>query len=261
MLRLILLLALTIQPHAAHPGAWTLAEGDGQLIMTTGRKTAPARAMVRGIPDRDTTSVYVFVEYGVTNRLTLGGKASGEWVTTPGALDLRLGGHARYRLWQGKAGDVLSVQLGGSGPIQALFGDPLGGGTFDNVAEADASLLYGRGWISDWGNSFVSVEAGFRWRGGDRPDEIRLETTAGHAFSRRFMGIFGTYGAYPIGGGADASLKLSPSIAWTMWPRLGPNDKKPADFKHPSTLQIGVNYDVLNADDGLGFYVSVWNKF
>ena len=254
-----LILALT--PEFADAGAWTLAEGDGQVIVTTGRSAAPVGAMFGGLADKDKSSLYVFVEYGATNRLTLGGKASADWNTTSGQVDLRLGGHMRYRIWQGNDGDVLSLQVGGSGPVHQWIGSPLGSGTVDNVVQADFNVLYGRGWLSDWGNTFISVQAGFRWRGGGRADHLRIEGTGGHAFSRRFMGLFGISAGYPVFGNDDATLKISPSLAWTMWPRLGENDKKPAEFAHPRTLQIGLEYDALNPDDGLGFLVSVWNRF
>ena len=64
----------------------------------------------------------------------------------------------------------------------------------------------------------------------------------------------------PLGDG-DASLKLAPSVALTMWPFLGPNDKKPAEFAHPNTVQLGAVYDVLNPGDGLALNVSVWSRF
>lgn len=251
---------LLASPQMAVSGAWTLAEGDGQLILTTGRNAEPMGAWVAGLADHDKSSVYIFVEYGLTETLTLGASASGEWTATTNHADLRLGGHARYRLWQGRAGDVFSIQLGGSGPVQDWFGDPLLVGTDDNVAEAEAGLLYGRGWVSDWGDSFFSIRTGYRWRNG-RPDEMLFETTAGHAVSRRLMGLFGAFIARPMGDGAEASLKLAPSVAWTLWPRLGPNDKKPAEFRHPSTIEFGASYDIVNPEDGLGFYVSIWNRF
>lgn len=230
------------------------------MILTTGRNAEPMGAWVDGLADHDKTSVYVFVEYGLTDRLTLGARASGEWITTTSQLDLRLGGHARFRLWQGASGDVFSIQFGGSGPVQGWFGDPLLGGTEDSVVEAEAGMLYGRGWNSDWGDSFFSVQTGYRWRN-RRSGEIRFEGTAGHAVSRRLMGLFGTYITHPLGDGADTSLEIAPSVAWTLWPRLGPNDRKPAKYPHPSTIQFGASYDVLAPDDGLGFYVSVWNRF
>ena len=260
-LAILVSLVTCLLPGLVHAGAWTLAEGDGQVIITTGRHATPATSLFRGTAHKDKSNVYVFVEFGVTDEFTVGTTASGEWLTTTSQLDLRLGGHARYRLWQGNAGDVLSLQLGGSGPVQGWFGDPMLGGTDDNVVEIDTGVLYGRGWVSDWGNSFVSLETGFKWRGDGRPDELRAEISSGHAISRRFMGLFGVYIAHPLGDGSDTSLKLAPSFAWTMWPRLGANDKKPANFSYPRTLQIGASYDVLQPDDGLGFYISVWNRF
>ena len=258
--RFLCVLCLALTPGTAQAGAWTLAEGDGQVIVTSGRRMAPARAFFEGLADQDSSTLSVFVEYGVTDELTLGVTASGEWDVMTAHTDLQLGAHVRYRLWQGEAGDVFSVQLGGGLPIERWFGDPFAGPSPESVAQAQFGLLYGRGWISDWGNSFATVEAAFRWRGGDRADELRLEGTAGHAFSHSFMVLLGAYSAVPLCGG-DRSLTLAPSIAWTMWPWLGPNDKKPAEFRHPSTVQLGLVYDVLNPDDGLALTVSVWSRF
>ncbi len=256
----LLIPALAFTPQAARAGAWTLAEGDGQLIVTSGRKLAPAGALFGEIADRDTSTLYVFVEYGLTDRLTLGASGSAEWVATTNQMDLRVGAHARYRLWQGTAGDVFSVQAGASVPAEGWLGDPLGGPTADSVAEVDIGLLYGRGWISDWGNSFATGGAGFRWRGGGAADEIRLDLTAGHSFNKRLMGIFGAYSTVPLGGG-DTTLKLAPSVAWTFWPWLGQNDKKPSELRHPRTIQLGLSYDVLNPADGLAVNLSVWSRF
>ena len=252
-------LVLLISSQTALCGAWTLAEGDGQWIVTTGRKAKPIGAWAGRLAKRDKTSVFVFVEYGLTDRLTLGAKGSADWISTDNQFDLRAGGHLRYRLWQGGAGDVFSIQFGAAAPIRAQI-DPALVPTGGNVAEFGASLLYGRGWISDWGNTFVSLEAGYRRRHG-LPDELRVEGTVGHALSPRLMGLFATYVTHPLDGVGDPSLKLAPSAAWTLWPSLGPNDKKSAEIRHPRTIQLSLSYDVLKADEGLGFYVSVWNRF
>ncbi len=74
------------------------------------------------------------------------------------------------------------------------------------------------------------------------------------------MALFNVHGTMALGGG-DASLKLAPSLAYTFWPWLGPNDRKPDGPVNPSTLQIGVTWDALNPDDGLAIDVSVWKRF
>ena len=258
--RILPALLIAAAPSVAQAGAWTLAEGDGQFITTSGRTMAPAGAFFDGIADRDKTSLSLFVEYGITDEITAGLTAWGEWDALTMETDIQLGAHVRYRLWQGEQGDVFSVQLGGSLPIEGWVGEPLAGPSDDSAATVQFGALYGRGWTSDWGNTFATGELAFRWRGGDEADEIRLEATAGHAVSHSFMGILGLYATAPLGDG-DMSLKIAPSIAWTAWPWLGVNDKKPAEFAYPRTIQLGVSYDLLNPDDGLAVNISIWNRF
>ena len=92
-------------------------------------------------------------------------------------------------------------------------------------------------------------------------DDLRLEFTTGYAPWRQIMGIVSIYGLTPLGEDADASLKIAPSIAYTMWPRVERNEKKPAGPVNPGTFQLGVSYDLLNQDDGLGVSFSIWRRF
>ena len=252
--------AVLLPAGPARAGAWTLAEGTGQLIVTSGREMAPASAFFDGIADSDTSTLRVHLEYGLTPEVTLGLTASGEWMLPGQQVDLRLGAHARYRIWQGRSGDVASIQIGGSFPVEQWFGEPGAGGSADSVAEAQAGLLYGRSWQTGWGDTFATGGLALRWRGGDQADEVLIEATAGHRPIKRLLGLFSIYAAAPMGDG-DFSLKLAPSLAWTFWPYLGENEKKPAVMHHPRTIQLGVSYDVLAPEDGLAVNLSVWNRF
>jgi hypothetical protein len=251
----------------AAAGAWTLAEGTGQLIMTTGRKIAPVGAFMSGAADSDSNSSQIYAEYGVADAWTLGFVAYGEFSTTDAEdMELRLGGHVRHRVWTGEKGDVASVQAGFSAPVEGWLGDLAPESLPDSVPEAHLRALYGRGWQTGWGNSFVSAEAGFHWRGEDARDELRLDVTAGHEAWKGVLGLFSVFTAVPVGrgdgdDGSDATLKLAPSIAYTMWPWLGENDKKPYGPLHPNTVQLGIVWDVLNPDDGLGVQISIWKSF
>jgi hypothetical protein len=256
----------------AEAGAWTLAEGSGQLIMTTGRKIAPVGAFMGGPADSDANSSQIWAEYGVADGWTVGVVAYGEFSTTDAEdMELRLGGHVRHRVWTGSAGDVASVQAGLGVPVEGWLGDLAPDSLPDSVPEVHLRGLYGRGWQTGWGNSFVSAEAGFHWRGERAADELRLDVTAGHEAWKGVLGLFSIFAAVPIGGGdggegnrddgSDATLKLAPSVAYTLWPWLGDNDKKPFDPIHPNTIQLGIVWDALNPDDGLGVQLSIWKSF
>ena len=248
-------------------GAWTLAEGSGQLIMTTGRKIAPVGAFMGGPADSDSNSSQIWAEYGVADGWTVGLVAYGEFSTTDAEdLELRLGGHVRHRVWTGSEGDVASVQLGFSAPVERWLGDLAPDSLPDSVPEVHLRGLYGRGWQTGWGNSFVSAEAGFHWRGERAADELRFDVTAGHEAWKGVLGLFSVFAAVPVGSGddegdSDATLKLAPSIAYTLWPWLGENDKKPYGPLHPNTVQLGIVWDVLNPDDGLGVQIAIWKSF
>ncbi len=95
---LIAILACLAAGDAA-AGAWTLARGEGQAIMTTGRRIAPVGAFFGGATRDDANSSQLYVEYGVADRWTLGATAYGEFsATDPAELEVRLGAHVRHRL-------------------------------------------------------------------------------------------------------------------------------------------------------------------
>ncbi len=46
-----------------------------------------------------------------------------------------------------------------------------------------------------------------------------------------------------------------------MWRKVGRDEKKPAGPVKPGTFQLGVSYDLLNTDDGLGLSINIWRPF
>ena len=47
----------------------------------------------------------------------------------------------------------------------------------------------------------------------------------------------------------------------TFWPKLKEGEERAEDRPNPMTLQLGVNYDALNPNDGLGISLSIWRRF
>lgn len=257
------LLAACLAAGEAGAGAWTLPEGSGQIIMTTGRKIAPVGAFFSGLPDEDSNIAQLFVEYGVAEDWTLGGVLYADFSSIdPQDLEIRAGMHLRHHLWTRQNGDVVSVQLGLAAPIERwIVGRDLAASLPGSVPEAHIRALYGSGWQWELGNSFVSTEAGYHWRGERAADEFHLDVTAGHEAWKGVMGLLGIYASLPTRSSGDPSLKLAPSIAWTMWPRPGANDKKPAGKVNPNTIQLGLTWDALDPGEGLGVQVSLWRNF
>jgi hypothetical protein len=169
------------------------------------------------------------------------------------------------RVWQDGHGGVGSVQFGYAHPIESLLGQSFENAEPGAVPEAHLAGLFGYGWsadaLNDWGSAFISTGAAYHLRREGLADEMRFEITTGFAPWRRFMGILSLYGLTPLGDGSDMSLKIAPSVAYTMWPWVAKNEKKPSGPIKPGTIQLGVSYDVLNPSDGLGVSISMWRRF
>lgn len=254
----IAILMWSLLPDPADAGAWTLPEGDTQVIFTTERKAWPVEGLIGEPAPIRVNASQIFVEHGLTADTTLGAALRSELDEVTQEFKLHLGGHVRHRVWTGAAGDVASVQAGLLVPLEEPLLDmvsPAG-----SVIEASVSALYGRGWQWGLGDSFVSSELGYLYRGGDEADEIRAFLTVGHAPIRPLLALLDIAGSVPLGDG-ETSLKIGPSVAWTLYPWLGENDLKPTDLSHPSTIQLGVRADVLDLEAGLTVYLGIWQRF
>lgn len=253
-------LILCLAAVEARAGAWTLPEGEGQIIMTTLRRAEPSSALFNGSAVDDSNSTKLFVEYGLTDDLTAGLTAFTDFSNTDADLEASIGGHLRYRVWAEDSW-VVSVQGGVSAPVERWFGNGLGDNRPDSVTEFDLRVLYGRGWQLDWGNGFISTEFGVRIRSEGKSEELKFDATLGHEPVRGVLGLMSVFASAEMGDGQEASFKLSPSIAYTMFPWLGSNDKKPSDPSYPDTIQIGVTWDAMNPEDGIELGVSIWKRF
>lgn len=249
-------------PALAEAGAWTRAEGSLQVIVTTAREVAPVGGWVGDVVTKDSSFSQVYIEYGLFDDLTVGGTLFVE----VDAFDVTgseasLGVFARQRLWQSNAGDVVSVQLGVSWPFEQLILDE-----FDiesnsgSTLEISARALYGRGFAFDWGNAFLNFETGYHWRE-TRADELRFDLSVGAEPVRGVLGILSVFTLVPLGEGTATSVKIAPSVAWTLYPGLGADGKKGLEPFSPMTLQVGVVYDILEDNPGLTLQVSIWRSF
>lgn len=249
----------------AEAGAWTQKPGEGLVIGTTARRAAPVSALGGGPADSDANISQIYAEYGLIEGLTVGAKFYAELSTSDfEASSASLGGFLRKRLWQDGQGGVASVQGGYAHPIESLVGNGMELADPGAVPEAHLAGLYGRGWGGDWGSAFLSAGTGYHWRGEGLADEVRGELTGGYAPWRRWMGLLSLHGLYPLGEGTDTALKIAPSLAYTFWPDSdadGGDDGEADAPPHPLTVQLGVSYDVLNRDDGLGVSISLWQRF
>lgn len=246
----------------ASAGAWTLAKGDGLAILTTARRAAPLGALTGGATNSDANISQIYLEYGLAEGLTVGAKAYGEIsLSDPDRSTASLGGFLRKRIWEDGRGGGASVQVGYAHPLDSLIGGAFTYADPGAVPEAHAAGLYGRGWGGLWGSAFLSTGAAYHWRGEGLADEMRFEATGGYAWSRSWMGVVSLFGLAPLDEGTDPSLKIAPSVAYTIWPTGVHHWKRPHPKQYPPTIQLGISYDLLNRGEGLGLSVSLWRRF
>ncbi|NDV86199.1 hypothetical protein GTW51_05730 [Aurantimonas aggregata] len=185
---LALILVAAIRPTGALAGAWTLAEGTGQAIVTGLYATADsifdAQSNVTERPDFEKGTVSLLLEYGLTDRLTLvgtgefGGERDGDPpAARPALFDASLG--ARLALFE-DSGVVVSGQLSGRlERAQAVGGDEGFAGLDWTAPQIEPRLLAGYGFSLGDYPAFVDTQAGYRLALGDGPDEVRLDVNFG----------------------------------------------------------------------------------
>lgn len=256
-----LLTAALSLPSPVHAGAWTLPEGQGQAIFSGSRTIAPVRAWFGGVSNVDQNSTGIFLEYGVWDDLTVGLSLSSDYSSTFEEIDARIAGRVRHRVWAGQAGDVFSVQGEVRLPIERLLGNGIGDQRPNSATEVDLRALYGKSWQWGLGNSFASGELGLRIRSEGLDEQLRFDATVGHEPTRGVLLLGSMFSSFPLGNKDEVSIKLSPSVAYTRFPLLGPNDKKPWQPISPDTLQISVTWDAARPGSGLEFGVSLWTSF
>lgn len=236
----------------ADAGAWTRPSGDGFVSRSirhfrTDGSGANARFKQLGIS--------VYTEYGLTDTVTIGLDIDQTLRLDEagmGAQGGRTGGFVRSRLWTGEAGDVFSVQVGGSFPVSGAEFSAAPGG--DDAKEIKGSLQYGRGFQSAWGNGWGEIDLGFAHLTGGRADEIKLDLTAGLRPDEDWIGIIQMFGTFGMRNAAFAApdfdiVKIKASVGHIVF--------------EDRTLLIGISRDVYTrgVDPGLEISISLWSNF
>lgn len=181
---------------AAWAGAWPMAPGRTQVIAKYERTKAtqgydPDAALVAIDPRRD-ESLSVFVEHGLTERLTLQAKAGvtrghDRWVEYSGRGPIELGVRwAAYRDDRSSLAVYVGAAEAGAGR-NAGYAAP-GQGSLD----LEARVLYGRSASWKGHEVFVDLEAARLKRQG-LADETRLDATLGVRPAKRWLILAQTY--------------------------------------------------------------------
>jgi hypothetical protein len=208
----------------------------------------------------------LFLDYGVIEGLSVTATLYVEVPMEIGAPQTAAAGlQARKRMWQGEAGDVVSVQVGVRHPLDDLLGAPFGGPGADPMQEVSLRLLYGRGFGGDWGTAFVSLEAGYHLQTDGDDDEARMDVTVGYGPDPCCLALLGAYVTAPLGPDAAAGLTLAPSLAYTFGTGAGEDgdgeENADEDMLGPVTVQIGLSQDLLDLGGGFGVSLGLWQPF
>ncbi|HEX8469765.1 MAG TPA: hypothetical protein VF633_01515 [Brevundimonas sp.] len=201
-------LSLLLIPAVATAGAWTQPKGKGQIIvkyedMHADEGFDPEGRRVPLLVERTDVSTGVFVEYGLTDRLTL--QLKGDWQDGEdqfvdyqgrGPLEVAL----VWQAWRNDRG-ALSVQAGYSAPGEgrnAGYEAP-GEGAGDWEVRVSGGWSFNRKkpagrWraLLSPDRTFVELQFARRVRSG-LPDETRADFTVGRHFADNWMVLNQTY--------------------------------------------------------------------
>ena len=216
---LLAALAVLAVAGPAVAGPWTQPKGEGQWIvkyedMRADRGFDPDGVLADLPAERRDTVGGVFVEYGLTDRLTVqfkGDWQSGEdaFVDYEGRGPIEIG--VTWQVWrdqQGAASLYAGYADGGEGR-NAGYAPP---GVGESDWEVRASFGRSFGGADRWGlgGSFIDLQAARRMRQG-LPDETRIDATAGMHLNENWMVLAQAFGGQADDGGprwlsAEASV-------------------------------------------------------
>lgn len=236
---------------AALAGAWTQAPGVGftsQTFRYFTTKGGENPTFTRG-------SLTAYAEYGLLERLTIGGELDqGARLddAARGAQTGRASAFLRWGLLRGEAGDVAAIQVGGSTPLSGFVSPAAPGG--DEADEFEAQIIYGRGFFGDWGSGWAEIGFGLSHFTGPRADEAKLDLVLGYRPDDDWLLMAKTFGTFGLRnnafGGTDFdTVKVELSVGRRIF-----GDR---------TLLLGVARDLhtRGTDPGLEVSLSIWSRF
>jgi hypothetical protein len=252
--KLTLVLGLAAWPCSAQAGAWTLPEGEGQIIQTLfgwlGYKSTSPR------PREDKIETQTYVQYGVTDNVTAIAQVSLERYAVSGPKDVykgfdTTGAGLRAHVW---SNDAWTFALEGTafygGATDANRPAQAGGAGF----AADARALAGYNLTLLGKPAFVDAEAGYRVRTRGPPDEWKGDLTLGVDWTPRAQILFQAFNTISQGAGTEGfasweAHKGEVSVVYSL------DDKWSVQVGGFSTIWR------RNAASEYGAVVGVWRRF
>ncbi|XXK21705.1 hypothetical protein ACMAY5_10880 [Arenicellales bacterium nBUS_48] len=217
-LRTMLFVSLILASPGANAAAW-LAETGAQYhfnafhyyetsSFTSQDGVSSATALYRKYE-----SINLF-EYGLNDSLTLGAKygyiyaSQTGFGTNKGLTDPEF--LTRFKVW-GNSKNIISIQPSIKIPLGNANKDrPFSTGQYD----AEIRLLWGSS-FSDVRQSFFNLETAFKIRGGENPDEIKVDATGGIYLASKTMALAQLFSTASVGHKAISITTRNPSDLYT----------------------------------------------
>jgi len=252
----IVALTFLAPSQALRAQAFTQEKGEGRVIATaiytSSDKAFDGDGNTIDIPDYDKLEVYLLGEYGVTDDLTLLLTPSFRSVSIEDGSDSSGLGYtdlgARYRVFQ-KGNVTFSLQ--GLARIPGNTQE----NNFAQIGQTDVEFDFRGQAAATFGSSnFAILEAGYRLRAGDPPDEFHVDATVGVKAADRLWVILNSFNTVSNGRGEGVYEKLRYhnvylGAAYELTPQV--------------TVQAGV-VGTLAGENALrerGGFASLWFKF
>lgn len=260
MRALVMFLLAMFAASGANAGAWTMGEGQGQIILGATYSGAGTSFNADGAAKSPASFqklwTSIWAEYGWNDKLTLIFSPEYAWARTTDASgfetrarDFAFGGGVRYRLADSFGTLSLQATVKSAGAFDmSVSVDGQSG------EQAELRLLYGTNFTLFGRDGFADFELGERWVAGARPNETPIDITVGLNLFKHDMLLLQSFNT--IAGG-DArppyGYYRSHKLEFSWVSRLG----------HGVSVQSGAYFCPAgqNALDEVGTQISVWINF
>lgn len=199
-----------------------------------------------------------YLEYGVTDKLTVGGKVlyGTSWLTRGASIQsdsgfTELEAFAQHQVFRNdRHAGALKVAVG----IPSGLSAGVRSGQQSDGADLEVALLYGRSLTFNPIKTFAAVEFDFQKRFSNAADQMHFLTTVGIEPNDRWIFLIDMFAVKSLRnaapGGADFDvLKIQPTLAWRATKRF--------------SFQLGVTKEIAgrNLDLGSTYFVGLRTRF
>lgn len=256
----IALAATLVAQRKAHAGAWLQPQGEGLAIATTefsdSTRYFDSHGKLIPIPAYQKFSLGTYIEYGVTDELTLVAQPffdSDKQATSPSPTRLATGGtDIGVRAGLGNfGGTIVSAQITAHVPF--VTRTPLVNFDEDTVPAGDFRLLIGRSFAIDGFDCFADFEGGYRVEGDDEPGEWHADATLGARPRRDLLLLVQSFATF-----ASEATHVSPRYTWVKL-----QESAVYDFMPRWSIEGGFFETVAGSQAGreLGPIAALWYRF